>query len=278
MFDLFLTCFALCLAPFALHCFFSSQTHGIKHILVLCGLLFIAFLLLPPPLQADNGNLFSGQDAIGLVTEALIAREAGRDIKVNLNEFHAEDILANSAQPLTGTMEDMTIEKSSGHWNGILVLQEGGRNLSPVKLSGTYDEMVGIPILKHGMKAGEVIRQEDVELDRQPLKRLHKNIITDAGELAGKSAKRSISAGRPIRTDEITRLSIITKGTHITLLYKTPHIEIKTVGEAMDNGAKGDMIRIRNLTSKQVIEGRVESGEMARVTSFENSQALLEEQ
>jgi flagella basal body P-ring formation protein FlgA len=35
----------------------------------------------------------------------------------------------------------------------------------------------------------------------------------------------------------------------------------------MDSGAKGDVIRVKNVESKSVIEGTVEAGNLVRVTS-----------
>ena len=76
-----------------------------------------------------------------------------------------------------------------------------------------------------------------------------------------------ISQNRPIRRDEIASPALISKGAHITLVYKTNNLVIRTLGEAMDSGAKGDVIRVKNIASKSIIQGTVEAGNYVRITS-----------
>jgi flagella basal body P-ring formation protein FlgA len=133
--------------------------------------------------------------------------------------------------------------------------------------------MMAVPILKHRIQSSEVIGEEDIDWDKQPVSRLRKNIITNAHELIGKSPKHVISQGRPIRTDEIASPAVINKGEQVTLFFRSRNIEIKTFGEAMEAGAIGDVIRVRNTTSKAIIQGTVESNNSVRVTSPDTDSA-----
>jgi len=129
------------------------------------------------------------------------------------------------------------------------------------------EEVLTVPVLKHSLKAGEIIAEDDIDFIKIPQHKIRKNTVTEAKELIGKTSKHGTVQGRPIRFEEIANPAIINKGNRITMIYKTPNIEIKTLGEAMEAGAKGDTIKVRNITSKQIIMGVVQSADKVRVIS-----------
>ena len=130
-----------------------------------------------------------------------------------------------------------------------------------------------VPVLRRQVRSGEVITAEDIDLSKLPVRNVRKNTVTDSRQLIGKSPKRVISQGRPIRQEEIANPAILLKGAHITMIYKTRNLEITTLGEALESGAKGDVIRVKNLSSRQVIDGIVETSGRVHVTSPETNSA-----
>jgi flagella basal body P-ring formation protein FlgA len=142
-----------------------------------------------------------------------------------------------------------------------------------MKLSGHYDQMIAVPVLKRRVQAPEVIGEDDIDWEKQPASHLRKNIVTNAHDLTGKSPKRVISQGRPIRADEIANPPVVNKGSQVTLYFKSRNLEIKTFGEALEPGAVGDVIRVRNITSKTIVQGTVMSGDRVRVASPDTDSA-----
>ena len=223
--------------------------------------------------QPQNMSLYTGKDAVTAITEALVRAGAGEDIKVSMNQLHEEDVIASTTGTISGDAENMDLDKAHGQWRAILQLKENGRNLAPIRISGRYDEMVQLPVLKRQIISGEVIRQEDIDMDHEPASRVRKNTVMNAQDIIGKSPKRVISKGRPIRTEEIASPALVNKGTQVTLFFKSNNIEIRTFGEALESGAKGDVIKVRNLSTKTVIQGTVESSSVVRVSSPNTSSA-----
>ncbi len=244
-------------------------------LMLICVLLCSANAMLAHAATADQppANAFTGKDAAGVIGEALVKAGAGDDLKVSINEAREEDVIASAVAPLVASTDNFEFDKPHNRWKTTLLLQADGRNLAPIKLSGHYDEMTPVPVLKRRIQSGEVISEDDIDWDKQPLSRLRKNTVTDIHALIGKSPRRVISQGRPIRTDEIASPATINKGTRVTLFYKSRNIEIKTFGEALDSGAMGDVIRVRNTASKVVVQGKVESSDSVRVTSPDSTTA-----
>ncbi len=222
---------------------------------------------------ADNLHVFTGSNAGTVVADALVKAGAGAGIKLNITGVRSEDELASAEGDIRAEVNDLNLDKEHERWKAILLFSAPGRNLPPVTLSGGYEALAIVPVLKRQVREGEVINANDIDYSKEAARHIRKNIITDVKELIGKSPKRIISQGRPIRQDEIANPAILQKGAHVTMIYKSNNLEIKTLGEAMDSGAKGDVIRVKNLASKSIISGVVESSDSVRVSSPENSSA-----
>jgi flagella basal body P-ring formation protein FlgA len=126
------------------------------------------------------------------------------------------------------------------------------------------------------VQPGEVIAEGDIDWDKEPVSYLRRNTVMDTQELIGKSPKHMISQGRPIRMDEIARPAIVERGAQVTMFFRSQNLEIKTLGEALEPGAKGDVIRVRNLSSKAIVQGTVESSNRVLISSPDSSSAEAE--
>ena len=216
---------------------------------------------------ADDANVFTGSNASTIIAQALVKNGAGDDLTAHINEVRDEEQLATASGAISAEVDKLNIDKEHKNWKATLLFKADGRNLAPMNVSGNYEELASVPVLKRQVRVGETIAAEDIEFDKQPARHLRKNTATDTKDLIGKSPKHVISDHRPIRLDEIASPSILIKGAHITMIYRSRNLEIRTVGEALDSGAKGDVIRIKNLASKAVIDGVIETNSSVRVTS-----------
>jgi flagella basal body P-ring formation protein FlgA len=219
------------------------------------------------PVHVQTTNNVTVHDALASVTDALAKAGAGSEIRAHISGTRDDDVIASDSRPIAAQVDNLTVDKEHNQWQATLLLTAGGKNLAPVKLAGSYEEITQVPVLKHNMGTGEVISQDDIDWVGESAAHLHKNTLTDAGEIIGKSPKHMISLNRPIRREEIAMPSIINKGARIAIIYKTRNLEIRTLGEALDNGAKGDVIRVKNIASKSILQGTIEAADRVRITS-----------
>jgi flagella basal body P-ring formation protein FlgA len=237
----------------------------------------LAISLLASTALAD-GNMarpFTGKDAADAIGRDLTQQGAGEIIRVVINGVREDDQIASAPSLIIATTEGLHIDKAHSRWDTTLIMVSDGKNLAPVKLSGHWDEMMHVPELKTRMQSGDIIKEEDITWDDVPASRQRKSIIIDAKDLIGKSPRHIVSAGRPVRTEEVGGATVIAKGAQVTLVYKTPNIEIKTLGEAMENGALGTVIKVKNVSSKSIIQGIVESDNVVRIGSPDSVSAGL---
>jgi flagellar basal body P-ring formation protein FlgA len=73
--------------------------------------------------------------------------------------------------------------------------------------------------------------------------------------LIGKMAKRTLLPGRLIATIAVENPRAVSNGAQIKLIYRDGPLSIVTFAMALDNGAVGDTIRVRNADSGTIISG-----------------------
>jgi len=196
-------------------------------------------------------------EAESAIRDALMAQDVGDDIMVSILGVENGD-LAVASYPLKMEVDELKVDRVSGRWNAMLYFYSDERNLPPKKLYGRYEEIVDIPVMTRKVAAGEVIATTDMEMQSLPASRVRKNMLTDVKDIVGKTPRTVISPGRPIRSTEIINPITITKGSLVQMNFRSGNMQIQAVGEALEDGGIGDMIRLRNTDSRAVVRGEVE--------------------
>lgn len=138
--------------------------------------------------------------------------------------------------------------------------------LTPV--AGRVHELIEVPVLKHSVKTGQVIRNEDIEWTKMRVDRIGHTMITDASALAGKAPRRLIQAGKPLRESDVRTPIVIRKGSIVTMIYRTPLMSLTSRGRALENGSKKGVIRVMNSKSKRTVDAQVVNSDTVVVKAF----------
>jgi len=132
-------------------------------------------------------------------------------------------------------------------------------------VTGSYDEIVSIPTMSVRIPNGTVIKAEDVEYVDIAKHKLRHDTILDKSQLIGKTLKHSKSALRPIRMRDVQQEQLVKRSDNIDIIYETPSITLTAKGIAIDGGAKGDVIRVRNTSSNKIVRAIVKDSSLAIV-------------
>ena len=76
-------------------------------------------------------------------------------------------------------------------------------------------------------------------------------------EVMGQSLRRPMIIGAVITPTSIKPTRAIRRGEKVTILARRKGIEIRMSGVALADGAPGDLVRVRNILSKKIIQGIV---------------------
>lgn len=106
------------------------------------------------------------------------------------------------------------------------------------------------------IRPNETIGNEHVTLERRDV-----TLVGDAigaPELAlGQTSRRSLRAGEILRSSQLAAPLVVKRGDQVQMVARIEGIEVSMAGEALDPGANGAVVRVRNATSGQVVRMRV---------------------
>lgn len=91
-------------------------------------------------------------------------------------------------------------------------------------------------------------------------------MIENREMLVGKVARRTLLAGAPIPINAVAEPKIVVNGAKVPIVFEEGGLSILTYGSALQAGAVGDIISVRNLDSGYTVSGTVRSDGSVRVS------------
>ncbi len=104
---------------------------------------------------------------------------------------------------------------------------------------------------------GHILKASDFRPMEMELSRLNHGFYTEAGALIGQQLKRRLNQHKVIKANYIKPPTLVKRGEIVSIVAENASYSVKMNGTALMNGAQGDRIRVRNLSSKRIIEATV---------------------
>jgi flagella basal body P-ring formation protein FlgA len=102
---------------------------------------------------------------------------------------------------------------------------------------------------------GTILKEEDLCLSSA--ERIGNRIPALPNQALGARASKNLPRGVSIYTSDIDLLPAVTRGQQVTLLYRSGTLSIRASGEALEGGALGDIISVRNEHTRRVVKGKI---------------------
>ncbi len=140
-----------------------------------------------------------------------------------------------------------------------------GKSVATTKLVGRYFVLEKVLVPTKDITKDEIIKKENLTQIIIRSNRLRDDVIKEENNLLGKQAIRTIKEGKPITSRDIRDEIVIKKGQMIMVVYKYKGLQITSKMEAIEDGAKGQRIRLINNKSNKEVIGRVVDKNMVEV-------------
>ena len=128
------------------------------------------------------------------------------------------------------------------------------------------DQTVPVPVVT--IYPGDVIRDTMLtERDLPPDFAGRAVTILDRLSLVGKTARRTLLPGLPVSTNAVGEPKAVTTGAMVRVVFIEGGLTISTYASALQSGAVGDVIPVRNLESGLTVSGTIESDGSVRVSN-----------
>jgi flagella basal body P-ring formation protein FlgA len=136
------------------------------------------------------------------------------------------------------------------------------KNISiPVEVAALTDMVVAVRPLDRGM----VISQSDVAIQKRDIASAPGRICRSLSEAIGKRVRIAMRGNLPIRSDFLEKVPLVKYGQLVTIIAENDVMRVTATGKAMNSGAEGDMVMVRNLNSHKDLPARVVDSETVKV-------------
>ena len=194
-------------------------------------------------------------ELLPLISSALVAAGAPEDSDVRFSTSTTFAIPAEvTGQP---DVEALNYDHGSGQFTAQLLFDTPGIEPMRLRVTGTAQEMVELPVLVHDMLVGGVITASDLRMKRLRKKLVGEKALVTMQDGIGLAARHRLTAGNVIALDELSRPLLVSRGMPVILRLEDSGLVLLAKGEAIEGGSLDDRIHVLNPSSRAVLVARV---------------------
>jgi len=102
-----------------------------------------------------------------------------------------------------------------------------------------------------------VLTEDDLVLSEKDLSRIKYGYFIDTDYLIGKQLRRRLPQNKIIKSNYIKNQTLVKRGENVSIVAENSGYSVKMTGTALSSGSLGDRIRVKNISSKRIIEGTI---------------------
>lgn len=151
----------------------------------------------------------------------------------------------NSQQPFRLGQQTMVVSCHKPYWQIYIEADIVGK--------------VPVVVAKHATMQNEALNFDNLNVRFMSSTTISEPYFTSLKNFHRVRAKTYIPSGAIIRPGMLERPYLIKRGDEVSIVVQSSQIYIRMKARAIDNGMKGDMIRVQNLSSGKVVQAEVVS-------------------
>lgn len=232
-----------------------------RRLIIVPLLLLLLLPALPAAGQGENRSIILGESELREIFTAIINKESlWPEEELSISGFSAfPDQVQIPAGILDYKLDNDFDPGHLGRQSLQVILLVNGREQARVRLNGNLRRMGEVVVTTRRIDRGEIIGQGDLTLHRREIDTLANTVITDPQSAHGLQARTTLQAGTVIQQNQLEKPPLVRRGDRVTIRAGNGRVRVTAPGEAREIGAEGDLIRVRNLMSRQEITARVAS-------------------
>lgn len=193
-------------------------------------------------------------------------RYYNRNVKIHLpSGYDVQDL----------SIKNIALDKKSDKFSAIIGAPTGFGSETLITVNGRTLKVAQVPTLIKTIRKGEVIQASHIEWISIPEAQVSRNMILDMDRLVGMTPRTQIKEGATIRLSEVNRPILVKRGSLVQISFNTSRISLSTIGKAIDNGGKGDVIKVKNNSSDKIITAVVLGENQVQVSAGIGNFVLL---
>lgn len=158
---------------------------------------------------------------------------------------------------------------SNTHNSGLGNQTIGVKCLSPVAWTVYVPVKVKVfqPVVvaRRPLAAKHILSKDDLMIKQQDIASIRQGYLKNTNQAVGQQLKYSVAQGTVINPNGLVTQKLVHRGDQIMLIAKAGSMEVRMSGIALSDAIRGQRIRVKNLSSKRIVEGVVDAPGIVRV-------------
>lgn len=123
-----------------------------------------------------------------------------------------------------------------------------------------------VVVANRPLSSNQLITQDDIKLQQWDIGSLQHGYLDSTQLVIGQQLKYPVSMGSVIKPNGLEAQKIVHRGEQIMLVAMAGQMEVRMSGTALDDGTLGQRVKVKNSTSKRIVEGVVDAPGIVKVS------------
>jgi flagella basal body P-ring formation protein FlgA len=221
----------------------------IKTILLILALTFIA----SATVYAEQGS--QSHESIADAVRGFIDQNINMpgEYEVSLTPLDSRLNLPQCAEPLEAFTSNGLV-KAGRMTIGIRCNAEKKWSIFTSAIIKIYQMVV---VLSQPIQRGEIFTRQHLAIEKREVSNLRDDFVTQIEQIENKQATRQLNTGTIISPRNLAEPKLVKRGDKVVISTAKPEFSIRMNGIAMMDGAKGQLITVKNQNSGRIINATV---------------------
>ena len=175
------------------------------------------------------------------------------------------EIILPEDQPAKFDILKLNVDFKADRFQADIAAPSKDNPIQTSSITGSIERLVEVPVLKEALRNGAVLSIRDIDFVDMPEYKINHDVILDAEDLVGMTPRRMIMATKPITERDIEAPMLVQRGQTVTMVFESGSLFLTAQGRALQNGAKGDLIRVVNDNSSRTVTAMIAGDQEVRV-------------
>ncbi|MFB6344865.1 MAG: flagellar basal body P-ring formation chaperone FlgA [bacterium] len=136
-------------------------------------------------------------------------------------------------------------------------IRQKGRTTKSFRSKITVSQHRKVPVAVRRLDRGTILQPDMIDWQKKKIGTLRGGVIESPEEIIGRELTRSVGAEKILRAEYLQKPIVIERRDRVTIRYRKDGVVITTQGEATEDGAVGDRIRVKNTSSEREVSAEV---------------------
>lgn len=205
----------------------------------------------------------AAESAVEEMTANELAAQSLRYLEAELRPTHPNATVSIEVLPLDArlrfpTCATLAFSRRGGPYGRVSVT---AKCRSPMAWSAVLPARVNVMspvvVLRRPLPRNSLIGAGDLTLEPRDLADLRGDFVTDPTLVTGWTTKRDLAAGAVLTARQLKPSITVGRGDEVKITAGTGPIRVQATGTALTQGATGELISVRNITSERLIRAWV---------------------